>query len=372
MADQQEPVRLRITNTAEVAQIIPYLVGFTPEESLVIVASQQGRVQVTARVDLQDVRSPGSAEDLLDRIWARFPDASASVAAYTTDHRTGWSLLQRCDDWLPFGCQTMLVDGDTWHMADGTTGIIDRYGPLAAQATYHGLQHLQSRADLKARFTSAPDSDELDQQLGDALANLPAPDQAGRVLELTRELIERNLPSATPAGHATTKPGMSATDAIQLSILAQHPAARDLALFSISQSNATDHLRLWQNVVRATPAASADMPLYLAGMAAWLSGDGASATIALERALNTAPPSSEPHPLRLLEGIIDQVVPPGAWESMRPAILADAHPELRRALRVDGESASPRHGWPPVAAAASPRHRPEPDRLKPPAPGIAL
>ena len=33
---QQPPPRLRITKPAEVAQIIPYLVGFTPENSLVI------------------------------------------------------------------------------------------------------------------------------------------------------------------------------------------------------------------------------------------------------------------------------------------------------------------------------------------------
>ena len=63
MADQQEPVRLRITNTAEVAQIIPYLVGFTPQESLVISAIQDGRIQVTARVDLADVLPGGAGEN---------------------------------------------------------------------------------------------------------------------------------------------------------------------------------------------------------------------------------------------------------------------------------------------------------------------
>ena len=40
--------RLRMHHPGEVAELIPYLVGFTPEESLVVIVTRNGRVEVTA------------------------------------------------------------------------------------------------------------------------------------------------------------------------------------------------------------------------------------------------------------------------------------------------------------------------------------
>ena len=350
MADQPEPARLRVTNPAQVAEIIPYLVGFTPEQSLVVVVSQHGQVQVTARVDLDDIQPAGAVEDLLDRLWARFPDSTATAIAYTADQPAGWNLLQRCDNWLPNGCQTMLVDADRWHLADGTTGPIDHYGTVAAQATYQGLQHLTSRAELAARFASGPDTDQLHQRYRDTFATVPNPGDITGILTLTRGLIERNLPADSTA--AAASPSMAEPDAMQLAVLAQHPAARDLALLSMNHANASNHLRLWQNVLHATPAARSDMALYLAGMAAWISGDGASATIALEQAINVAGPSARPHPTRLLDGLIDQVVPPSAWETLRETLLEDTKPDVRAALSGKEPDLARRSGWPPAHASA--------------------
>lgn len=257
--ERQEPATLRITSPAEAAQLIPYLVGFTPEESLVISAIQTGRVEVTARVDLSAVQAFGAVEDLLDRIWSRFPDADGFAVAYTADHPGGWNLLQRCDGWLPNGCQTMLIDADTWHTPDGASGAIDPYGTISAQATYHGLPRLDRRADLESRFASPPDSDELDHQLGVALAELPSPNEKAKILTATRDLISRNLPAAArpePDPQVKTAAGLTQSDAIRLSVLAQHPAARDLALLSIHSDNASKHLALWQGVVHGQRASA--------------------------------------------------------------------------------------------------------------------
>ena len=48
--------RLLLENPGDVAELVPYLVGFTPEESLVIVAIADTQVQVTARADLTDMQ----------------------------------------------------------------------------------------------------------------------------------------------------------------------------------------------------------------------------------------------------------------------------------------------------------------------------
>lgn len=367
MAHDVRPT-LRISTPGEAAELIPYLVGFTPEESLVISALQNGRVEVTARVDLDAVRGAGEIEGLLDRIWDRFPDADGFAVAYTADHHTGWEVLARCDNWLPAGCQTMLIDDNTWHTPDGTSGTIDPYGKIAAQATFHGLQRLDHRSDLESRFASPPNSDELDHQLGEALAALPAPGERAQILTLTRDLIARNLPRSQPsAGEPEVQTArLNPHDAIRLAVLAQHPAARDLALLSIDRDNAPEHLALWQAVVRSSPAYGADMPLYLAGMAAWVSGDGASATVALDRIQRADPHPQSPHPSVLLEGLIDRVVPPSSWNSLRDALLADADPAISNALEAPA-----RRRWAPIATPLG-EPRPEPEVRRPPSPGIAI
>jgi len=370
--ERTQPAVLRITSPGEAAQLIPYLVGFTPEESLVVSAIQAGRIEVTARVDLADVREPDGVEGLLDRIWDRFPDADGFAIAYTADQEAGWQVLARCDGWLPDGCSTMLIDADTWHTPDGSSGTIDTYGNVAAEATYHGLQRLESRADLESRFTSPPDTDELDRQLGVALADLPNPVEKDAILTLTGELITKGLPETS---HSATDPhlepgaALSPADAIRLSVLVQHAGARDLALLTMNRENATQHLALWQGVIRSSPAFGADMALYLAGMAAWISGDGASATIALERALKADPTPDRDHPARLLEGLIDKVVPPSSWNSIRRTIAADTDPAVREALGADAPAARPR--WSPISSPMG-ATRLKPEDGRPPAQGIDI
>lgn len=357
---EQPPPQLRISEPAEIAQIIPYLVGFIPENSLVVSALQDGRVQVTARVDLADVQRNGRVEELLDRIWSRFPGADALAVAYTDDHLVGWDILSRCDARLPYGATTMLVDNDTWHTPDGISGTIDPAGYAATRAAYHGLQHLPSRRDLEARLASRPDSAELDQAATDALDALPQPGDARGILQLTGHLIDHNLPardSSTP---------ISVQDAIQLSVLMLHPGARDLALLRIDRDNAEQHLALWQSVIRNSPAFGSDMALFVAGMAAWISGDGASAAIALERALSAEPPSGGRNPAKLLEDLIDNVVPPSAWDKLRAHILEHTHPAVTQALSPAARSPR-RPATPPLQRGRAPLpHR------RPPKPGMSI
>jgi len=364
--EDHEPAQLRISSPAEVAQLIPYLVGFTPQDSLVIVVIQSGRVQVTARADLPDVMPGGAAEDLLNRIWTRFPDSDAHAVAYTSDHQAAWKLLARCDAWLPYGCLAMIVDGDIWHLRDGTTGTLDRSGQIGAQASSYGLQRLESRAELEARFASAPDSAELDRHLGAALASLPRPGQVSQIVALTCKLLDEHLPGVSDGAVS-----MTATSAIRLSVLAQHPVARDVALLSMNHDNAADHLRLWQRVIGASPAYGAEMSLCLAGMAAWISGDGASANVALERVLKADPEPADLHLARFLDDLIENVVPPSAWNDLRGSILSHVDPVVSAALRRPAPGSAPRRE-PPPATERTPDRAHEQARRRPPTPGIAI
>ena len=81
--------RMHISEPGDLAQLVPHLIGFRPEESLVVVVTVGERVHLTARVDLTEALPPGGAEDLLDRIWNRFPTAGAYLIAYPNDRPTG-------------------------------------------------------------------------------------------------------------------------------------------------------------------------------------------------------------------------------------------------------------------------------------------
>ncbi|MEA5116240.1 MAG: DUF4192 domain-containing protein [Propionicimonas sp.] len=358
--------RVRITSPDEMTQIIPYLIGFTPEESLVIAVIDQGVVAVTARVDIGDVQPQGQAELLLDRMWARFPGADAYMVAYTADPPAGWALLERCADHLAAGVarQTMVVDGDTWHLADGTSGPADRFGPLAAEASFFGLQRLPSRSELVASFASPPDTDELTDKVEAALDKLPQPDEIPAIITRMGELVRRNLPTTSAEQVAPFR--VEVEDAVQLAVLAQHPKAREVAMLSMTRADAKDHLAMWRTVVNNVPEYGAEAPLFLAGMAAWVAGEGAAASIALDRTLEVGEPGQYP-PARLLGELIDQVVPPSAWVALRTDGLANANPLVRDAV-ISGHT--------PAVWESIPQHpirqRPQPPDVAPPAPGIAI
>jgi hypothetical protein len=367
MSDNDIP-RLQMHHPGEVAELVPYLVGFTPEESLVVIVTRNNRVEVTARVDLGDIQAPGAAEDLLDRIWDRFPDADAFLVAYTEDHPAGWDMLHRADSHLAGHAdrQTMLVDHDTWELADGETGTIDHDGQIATQAVSYGLKLRPSRRDLQAAFASAPDSDQLATRIGAVLDTLPRPRDTEAILARTADLIDRNLPDQ-PAN--VTQPAQARVpldDAIALAVLAQNPSAQSLAVLSITRENAPEHLALWRDVVNQVPAYGAEAPLYLAGMAAWVSGDGASAVVALDRSTDLNPDARPTGQVQLLSQLIDQVVPPSAWEYIRDDVLADADPRVRTALHTPAEP----EVWETITP--KPIRNPDPLDAPPPAPGIAI
>ena len=78
-----ESPTLRVTGPAELLGAVPYLLGFHPEESLVVIGLDDTKVIVSARVDLADAETPGVLPDLFDAI--KRGTATRAVAAIFTD-----------------------------------------------------------------------------------------------------------------------------------------------------------------------------------------------------------------------------------------------------------------------------------------------
>jgi hypothetical protein len=61
----QTPTRLKVRRPDDLLAVIPYLLGFHPDESLVAVFVRSGRVILTARMDLL----PEADDELAGLIW---------------------------------------------------------------------------------------------------------------------------------------------------------------------------------------------------------------------------------------------------------------------------------------------------------------
>lgn len=373
MDDRTEPPTFRMTTPGEVAQLVPYLVGFTPEESLVLLVVRDHKVAVTARMDLAEARQPDVAEDLLDRVWARYPDANAYLIGYTADRDAAWLLLERCERHLPPSVltQLMVVDHDTWHGADGESGPIDQFGTLAAQATFHGLQTRARREDLATDLASGPDTPELAERAAMASTTLPSPQDTKLVIARTQALLARHLPGPDErtARQATPVRRIPFEDAVQLALLVSRPIGCDVALLSITSEDPTRHLQLWRDVINSVPDRYAEVPLYLAGMAAWVSGDGATACVALERTEQLVGAPAWTRPAMVLQAVIDQVLPPNQWDTLRAQFLEVSDQQVRTAI-TSTPSTHPTN-WERVTAPQPKRDRLAPDTRREP-PGIAI
>ena len=303
---------LRMRTLGEITEAVPYLVGFTPEESLVAIVSDYGRVMVTARVDLADVAPDDAAESLIGRLNHRYPDSNMLFLAYTNSPSQGWDIIDRCTHQLGQDRVTaeLVINNDTWTSRQGQHGTIDPYGAVAATiVSTHGLQRRNSRSRTRSRTHQPTRQRRPPPPAQHAVATMPV--TRDQILNATVQTMQEGLASTGT---------LSAPDAFRLAALVHHRDARDTALYSITADNAAQHLQLWQHVVHTVSAEAAQPALFLAGMAAWISGDGARATIALEHLEPPSPDNPTP-PGTFLASIIDQVIPPTHWDLIRAKAL---------------------------------------------------
>ena len=285
--------------------LIPYLLGFHPTESLVAVVTEHDQVSVTARADLSRMHPPGCVEELLGRLWARFPGAHGWFVVYGGDTEAAWALLRRCEQVVPAAAvdATIVVDGALWWSdPDGPASQLEPpSGSAVAQAVVNGMAAQASRGCVVASIAGP---------VGDALtaaqAALARADQAiGRKSDPAK--LIRPLLACDPGD-------LSDDECVRLAALAADSDARDQAILAITVVSAPRHLRLWQRVVRLCPPSHRAAPLALLGLAAWAGGEGALHTVCVEEAQRLCPDL----PLvQVLTYIDDNIIPPQTWPALR-------------------------------------------------------
>jgi hypothetical protein len=374
---------VRLGDPGDLAAALPQLVGFAPRNSLVLVGlggPGGARVGLTARVDIPPARHAAAlARALAARLDCDGPDAAVLlVASDEPDLRAGGDLPHR--DLVhevvlalePYGIglrEALLVRAGRWWSYDcphpcclpgAGTPVPGGTSALAAASVAAGQVVAGSREELVARLAPAEGAAAewmagVVVQVGEELAGLV--DREGRDAAAVRygAWVEAAVRRCVPAG-ARTRPGDAEVARVVWGL--RDVRVRDRALGYALGPLAAAAEALWTECTRRAPAPLDAAPATLLAVCAWLRGDGATARIALDRAL-----AGEPgYPLAdLLDRGLDAGLAPADLRAMVVATQADLSSDD---AGVTPGPVTPGPGAPTAGPARARPGRPAPSRTR--------
>jgi hypothetical protein len=305
-----DPTVLRVREPGDILGVIPYLLGFHPEESLVAAFVRQRRIVVTARIDLAATADVEALVDQLELVGRQVGSRSLVLIGYSAEASVR-DLMGDLADLIPLDLVDVLaVSGDRWWSVCCTEGCCPPEGrpydvashPLAAAAVLAGISATATRQEIADLAAGPPVADHdrlrgLTEEISHALAGIGRRRRRQRM----KRLISRTLGSVGP----------SEAEAIEIAVLAQDVVVRDAAWALMSRERAGDHVILWRRVVSVAVRPSEAAPLGMLAMAGWLSGNGALLNCCIDRLERVAPDYSL---LQLCREISDQAVPPSHFD----------------------------------------------------------
>ena len=293
----------------DVLAAVPLVLGFVPEESVVMLTFGAPE-PFHARLDLpRSARDRRAAAEALVGPASRHGVRRVLFVVYAVDA----TLARSCARSLVRAFTRRGIDVVDVLRSDGRCWFIVPVDPTASESTgtaYDVSGHLftaqsvaagrvtrASRGELAA--TVAPDPESA-RAVGDAVRSLPRDEaaDAGWVRTTVGRLAARDDPP---------DPATSA----RLLVALREPGPRDAALDSVDREEAGRRLPLWSALVRAAPPDLVAPVASVLGFHAWLAGDGALAWCALERAAEGEPACSLAD---VVAEALEQALPPSLWE----------------------------------------------------------
>lgn len=332
---------LRLRTPADLLAAVPYMLGFHPADSVVVLGLRREALVFELRGDLP---GGGQVDDFAD-YYARLVHRQQVDAALLVGYGSGDAVtpavtataaaLSRRGIAVPEMLRA--YQGRYWSYTctsptccppEGTPYDVSS-SPIAAQATVFGCEALPSRAELERRLAPVTGAARTAMQAATRravakltrLASLPGL----LVWDATeQECSEGSLPG-DPA--RLVMAGRAAVDAAVvrhraggrldddelawLSVVLGHEPVRDHAWSSV-RGDLGVHVCLWADVLRRAEPELAAPPATLLGLAAWCAGEGAIASIALARALH----ADRTYVLaQLLDHALRHGLSPAEWEA---------------------------------------------------------
>ncbi|MGA4880008.1 DUF4192 domain-containing protein [Streptomyces lydicamycinicus] len=377
-ADAQVTLR----SPAELADALPYFLGFYPDDSVVMVALHGERGRFGGRVRLgipsDTAQWPDVADQLADCLISagqERDDRPAAIIVYLCQEPAAGESGKDVKDRLrPFAqrlrtaCGALdvpvlealcLSNGRFWSYccpdfrccpAEGTPMVMPGTSVMAAAAAYAGMQVRGSLKEMEARLRPRTGRRAVEQEkMLDAAAGALVPrmlerDGAAAVrrntLDLAGAMIHR-FRQDTPSGSNRARDAcddalITDSEAADLILGLQDRVTRDRAAEWMDGSVAAPALRLWRALARRCAGGYAEhavAPLTLAGWVCWSTEDGPSARVALNCALSLDPDYTF---AQLLHRAINEGLDP---EPLRRC-LREQHQEARAATEVPTSSST--------------------------------
>lgn len=329
---------IALRGPAELADALPYLLGFHPDDSIVVVALHGERGRFGGRIRIGIPSAPEEWGAVSTQIAAclegnvKAGDRPDGAIVYLCQDpataETGPDVMERlrplaqslrtaCGERdMPVYEALCLSAGRYWSYccpdsaccpAAGQPLAVPGTSAMAAAAAYAGLQVRGSLRELERRLAvighpaSVAQERALDSASAALVPRMLAPDGCAAVRAETLELTERLMTRFREAVPDVGAPSVADAhddgllrdeDAAAMILGLQDRSTRDGAAEWMEGLEVGPALRLWRALARrcvAPYSEHAAAPLALAGWVAWSGGDEPSARVALDRALRSDP-----------------------------------------------------------------------------------
>ncbi len=318
---------------------MPHLLGFHPANSLVLlgISGPHGRIRLAFRYDLPEPPDAGLSADIAAHAGAVL-DREHLTVAIVIGYGEGRSVTGVIDEVLPALRSADIIVHDVLRVHDGRYWsylcsdpqccppegrTYDPAGhPAAAALEAAGLAARANRAALAGTLARATEAFE------------PMAQAVDRARRRAAKLIEESL-HATEDGDVLQSIADAGRRSVRLAVTSSRRGkeltdlrVRDDAWARMDPRFNDAHQRLWAHLVRMLPAEFVPAPASLLAFTAWQSGDGALASIAIERALSADPEYSM---AKLIAEALQAGLPPSAARlPMSPKQVAATYAKHRK------------------------------------------
>ncbi|MFB4317890.1 DUF4192 domain-containing protein [Actinomadura sp. 21ATH] len=307
MTETTHRTPLRIRSIPDAIAAVPYLLGFHPADSMLVIGFGGRHHTCAVRVDLPPLDDPAAH--------ARTAEHAATVLGGGGFRRAlvlGYGARGRVEpafaairDTLPLEIvdAARVTGGRWWSLVCDVPGCCPPGGTpydissslVAAEATLAGRVALPGRSDLEE--TVAPHQ-------GPARDSMRRATRRAERRARTRDLAALRDEALTLLARLRSTPSPDHHDLAWLSVLLTDLRIRDEAFVRIDLDDPSADIAFWRTVLRHVEEPYASAPACLLARAAYAAGDGGLANVALDRA---APDYSM---ATLLQAVIAAGIPP--------------------------------------------------------------
>ena len=313
---------------------LPYLLGFEPQRSLVIMGLAQSgahsRLIVTARYDLPELTDVAGSREIVqhaEQALASIRDINSVLlvivgeTAGHVDRDQPYTAL--IDDLIYAFDDADIAVKDAVYTHEGSVHI---YGCTDPSWPWHGVRISQEERDegaagfVFAGMSPATTREALYEEITRVADDLTA--DVARHIDTNEQSVQWIAPEAISAlardisGTLVTSSQMSAREVARMGVAFENVRIRDAVLWDLAHTSSQERLAARANLVQATrhlPDEHVAQVATVLGIEQWMSGDGARANIAVERALSANPDNSM---ARMLEQSLRMGMPPAVFAEM--------------------------------------------------------